>query len=123
MTKTKPIRRPGDIEASPRIRAHNSAMARSFQIPRPFHTMSVLENLVMPLEYVVHRGSLRSADTSREAMGILESIGMADKAHTPSNRLSQVELRKMELARTIAARPRLLISDEAMAGLARLPHG
>lgn len=51
-------------------------------------------------------------------MGILESIGMADKAHTPSNRLSQVELRKMELARTIAARPRLLISDEAMAGLA-----
>lgn len=107
-----------EISKLPAYRRTRLGMARSFQIPRPFHTMSVLENLVMPLEYVVHRGSLHTADTSREAMGILESIGMADKAHTPSNRLSQVELRKMELARTIAARPRLLISDEAMAGLA-----
>ena len=45
-------------------------------------------------------------------------LGLADKAATPSNRLSQVELRKLELARAMAARPRLLISDEAMAGLA-----
>ena len=42
----------------------------------------------------------------------------AAKAETASNRLSQVELRKLELARAMAARPRLLISDEAMAGLA-----
>jgi branched-chain amino acid transport system ATP-binding protein len=44
-------------------------------------------------------------------------MGLADKADTPSNRLTQVELRKLELARAMAARPRLLISDEAMAGL------
>ena len=44
-------------------------------------------------------------------------MGLADKADTPSNQLSQVELRKLELARAMAARPRLLISDEAMAGL------
>ena len=44
-------------------------------------------------------------------------MGLADKADTQANRLSQVELRKMELARAMAARPRLLISDEAMAGL------
>jgi len=92
-------------------------IARSFQIPRPFGSMSLLENLVVPLEYVVHRGSLHTADTRAEAMEILTSMGLADKAETPSNRLSQVELRKMELARAMAARPRLLISDEAMAGL------
>jgi branched-chain amino acid transport system ATP-binding protein len=45
-------------------------------------------------------------------------MGLADTAATPSNQLSQVELRKLELARAMAARPRLLVSDEAMAGLA-----
>jgi len=92
-------------------------IARSFQIPRPFGSMSVLENLIVPLEYVAHSGSLHLADTRGEAMEILKDIGLANKADTRSNSLSQVELRKMELARAMAARPRLLISDEAMAGL------
>ena len=72
----------------------------------------------MPLEFVVHRRSLHRADTAAEAMDILTTMGLADKARAPSNTLSQVELRKLELARAMAARPRLLISDEAMAGLA-----
>jgi len=92
-------------------------IARSFQIPRPFASMSVLENLVVPLEYVVHRHSLHTADTRAEAMAILADMGLAAKADTPSSQLSQVELRKLELARAMAARPKLLISDEAMAGL------
>ena len=85
-------------------------IARSFQIPRPFTSMTVLENLLVPLEYV-GRGK------KEEALQILETIGLADKAETQSNRLSQVELRKLELARAMAAHPKLLISDEAMAGL------
>jgi len=92
-------------------------IARSFQIPRPFRSMSVLENLVVPLEYVVHRRSLHLADVEAEALEILRGMGLAEKAQTPSSQLSQVELRKLELARAMAARPRLLISDEAMAGL------
>ena len=51
-------------------------------------------------------------------MEILASIGLADKAGVLASQLSQVELRKLELARAMAAKPRLLISDEAMAGLA-----
>jgi branched-chain amino acid transport system ATP-binding protein len=104
-----------------RLPAHQRTrrgIARSFQIPRPFWSMSVLENLVVPLEYVAHRLSLHAVDTRSEALAILEKMGLADKAATPSNRLSQVELRKLELARAMAARPKLLISDEAMAGLA-----
>ena len=50
-------------------------------------------------------------------MEILKSMGLAAKAGTRSNELSQVELRKLELARAMAAHPKLLISDEAMAGL------
>ena len=89
-------------------------IARSFQIPRPFHSMSVLENLLVPYEYVVH---LKHSDAEHQAMEILRRIGLADKARAQANLLSQVELRKLELARAMAARPRLLISDEAMAGL------
>ena len=107
-----------DITGLPTHQRTRRGIARSFQIPRPFSSMSALENLVVPLEYVVHRLSLKAADTRGEAMAILEKMGLADKAGTPSNRLSQVELRKLELARAMAARPKLLISDEAMAGLA-----
>jgi branched-chain amino acid transport system ATP-binding protein len=106
-----------EVTRLPAYQRTRRGIARSFQIPRPFATMSVLENLVVPLEYVVHRGSLHTADTRGEAMEILRGMGLADKADTLASRLSQVELRKMELARAMAARPRLLISDEAMAGL------
>src|SRR5262245_42310076 len=107
-----------EISALPGYKRIRRGIARSFQVPRPFVSMSVLENLIVPLEFVVHRRSLHQADTRAEAMEILAAIGLAEKAATPSNQLSQVELRKLELARAMAARPRLLISDEAMAGLA-----
>src|SRR3989449_10075425 len=80
--------------------------------------MSVGKTLPVPLEHVAPRRTLHTADTWDEAMAILRQMGMAEKADSPSNLLSQVELRKLELARAMAARPRLLISDEAMAGLA-----
>ena len=107
-----------DVTRLPAHRRTRLGIARSFQIPRPFTSMSVLENLVVPLEFVAHRGSLHKADTESEAMELLKGMGLADKARAQSNTLSQVELRKLELARAMAARPRLLISDEAMAGLA-----
>ena len=103
-----------EISKLPAYRRTRRGIARSFQIPRPFHSMSVLENLLVPYEYVVH---LRQSDAEQQAMDILRRIGLADKARAQANQLSQVELRKLELARAMAARPRLLISDEAMAGL------
>jgi branched-chain amino acid transport system ATP-binding protein len=106
-----------DISALPAYQRTRRGIARSFQIPRPFASMTVLENLLVPLEYVTHRRLLVIEDQRGEAMQILEGMGLAGKADSPSNRLTQVELRKLELARAMAARPRLLISDEAMAGL------
>jgi len=106
-----------EVSRLPAYQRTRRGIARSFQIPRPFASMTVLENLLVPLEYVAHRGSLHKADTHGEALALLQDIGLADKAGVLASRLSQVELRKMELARAMAARPRLLISDEAMAGL------
>jgi len=93
-------------------------IARSFQIPRPFSSMSVAENIAVPLEYVVHRRSLHKADVNGEARELLAQMGLAGKADTNAGALTQVHLRKLELARALATRPRLLILDEVMAGLA-----
>ncbi len=105
-----------DITALPAHRRARLGIARSFQIPKPFRSMSVIENLYIPLEYAawtrIDRG--RVAD---EAIDILERIGLADKAHENCADLTQIEMRKLELARALAAKPNLLISDEAMAGL------
>jgi branched-chain amino acid transport system ATP-binding protein len=107
-----------DVGTLPAYQRARLGIARSFQIPRPFISMSVAENIAVPLEYIAHRGSLHLGDVQAEAMGILERMGLAGRAHDPASGLSQVELRKLELARALAARPALLILDEVMAGLA-----
>lgn len=89
-------------------------IARSFQIPKPFATMTVLENLAIPLEYAT---GARGGEIRDQAMEILETIGLAEQSGTNSGSLTQIDMRKLELARAMAANPKLLISDEAMAGL------
>ena len=105
-----------DITALPAYRRTRLGIARTFQIPKPFSSMTVLENLCIPLEYAAHAKS-HGADVAAEAMEILRLIGLASKAEVTPAGLSQIEMRKLELARAMAAKPRLLISDEAMAGL------
>jgi branched-chain amino acid transport system ATP-binding protein len=91
-------------------------IARSFQIPRPFKSMTVAENLMVALDFAADE--LASAAHRRDTMmSILTRMGLASKANVSATKLSQVELRKMELARAMATHPKLLISDEAMAGL------
>ena len=104
-----------EISSLPAYKRTRRGIARSFQLPRPFHSMTVLENLLVPSAYVAHLGD---AEGEAKAMEILSSMGLAGKAGSLAKQLSHVELRKLELARAMAAKPRLLISDEAMAGLA-----
>ena len=103
-----------DITPLPPHRRTRLGIVRSFQIPKPFTSMTVLENLGIPLEYAGHA---RSHDGGAEATDILREIGLETKAHLRPAALTQIEMRKLELARAMAARPKLLISDEAMAGL------
>ena len=91
-------------------------IARSFQIPQPFASMSVIENICIPLEYAAPGWHKRSHILA-EAHEILATGGLAAKAQELPASLTQIELRKLELARAVAAHPRLLIADEAMAGL------
>lgn len=99
----------------PHVRTRRG-IARSFQIPRPFKSMTVAENLMVALDFAAHE-HVSVGERQDTMMSILTQMGLASKAHVSATQLSQVELRKMELARAMATQPKLLISDEAMAGL------
>jgi branched-chain amino acid transport system ATP-binding protein len=107
-----------DITALPPHIRTRRGIARSFQIPRPFKSMTVAENLMVALDFASVGGDFVPAAQRRDTvMSILTQTGLASKADLSTLGLSQVELRKMELARAMATHPKLLISDEAMAGL------
>ncbi|MCL4800911.1 MAG: ABC transporter ATP-binding protein [Burkholderiales bacterium] len=105
-----------DITRLPPHQRARLGIARSFQIPKPFRSMSVLENLRIPLEYAAWSRAEHRRITD-EAMHVLETIGLKELAGKSSGDLTQVDMRKLELARALAAKPKVLVSDEAMAGL------
>ena len=92
-------------------------ISRSFQIPKPFNSMTVKQNLLIPLEFAVESKNLGSGSIEDEADNIIEELGLGDKSDQLTLGLTQIEMRKLELARAMAVKPQLLISDEAMAGL------
>jgi len=97
-------------------------MARSFQLPRPFVTLSVAENLRIPLLYTAHSRSgrhLTHDEIESRCHELAGLVGLSTKANKLPRDLTQVEMRKLELARAMAADPKLLIADEAMAGLSQ----
>jgi branched-chain amino acid transport system ATP-binding protein len=108
------------LDGLPAHRRTHIGLARSFQLPRPFMSLSIADNLRVPLLYTVWRRSLlrRSArDLDERCMELLAQVGLDAKARRMTSDLTQVEMRKLELARAMAAEPRLLIADEVMAGL------
>jgi branched-chain amino acid transport system ATP-binding protein len=98
-------------------------MARSFQLPRPFVSLTVAENIRVPLLYAadarLRHHHMTPTDLHDHCVETLRLVGLEDKAHESPRDLTQVEMRKLELARAIAVEPKLLIADEAMAGLSQ----
>ncbi len=89
---------------------------RTFQIPRPFRSMSIIENLEIPMIYAAS-GRLEQRRLRDQAMESLELVGLQDRADENSDNLTQIDMRRLELARALSAKPSLLLSDETMAGL------
>jgi len=88
-------------------------MGRTFQTDRPFEELTVLENVLIPafLKHPSRRGA------ERVAREVLEDVGLLDRAHQPAMDLNLARRRRLELAKALAIRPRILFLDEIMAGL------
>ena len=108
------------IDGMPAYRRTRLGLARSFQLPKPFRSLNIVDNLRIPLLYAVnarHGAQISAAAINERCRALLADVGLADKALYLPRDLTQVEMRKLELARAVASAPRLLFADEAMAGL------
>ncbi len=98
-------------------------VGRTFQVVKPFSSLSVLANVTAALglkRYGSVLSSFARFDTPEvrsEAMRLLEEVGIADLAHVKSGKLPLGNQRRLELARALALRPRLLLLDETFSGL------
>jgi branched-chain amino acid transport system ATP-binding protein len=89
-------------------------MAHSFQVPQPFGGMTVFENLVVAAAF----GGRRSErDVYSGCMDILDQCGLADRANARAGGLTLLDRKRLELARALATRPKLLLLDEIAGGL------
>ena len=97
-------------------------IARTFQIPRPYHSLSAMKNLVVPLysSRIMRTTGGKLGDRDTVALDILEEIGFERDAYVPYKRASTFPegyLKRLELARCLALRPHIIIMDELFSGL------
>ncbi len=103
-----------DITRLPPERRCHMGLARSFQIPQPFAGMTVFENVVVAAAF---GGGEREAAVYERCAELLERCGLVDKANKRASGLTLLDRKRLELARALATRPRVLLLDEVAGGL------
>ena len=93
----------------------NSGIGRTFQIPRPFHRLSIFENVALAGYY--GQGSHSRAKADEAAERALHMVGLPTDRHASVDGLGAAGLKKLELAKALATGPKLLLADESLGGL------
>ena len=105
-----------DITGLPRYRICQKGIGRTFQLSKPFLDFTVLQNVMVGRAYGREPSkSLKAA--ANESVAILEMVGLLNKAEVLVKDLTVMERKRLELARALAVRPKMLLLDELMAGL------
>ncbi|KYZ75814.1 hypothetical protein AXX12_11490 [Anaerosporomusa subterranea] len=96
----------------------NLGLARTFQIPRPLHGLTVLENVLVPCYSPRATGLIGGRKYAKDwAKAVLITVSLDDKADLAVEKLTHGELKKLELAKALALKPQLIMLDEPFAGL------
>ena len=90
-------------------------LARTHQIVKPLNGMSVLDNVTVGACF--GRESLGLHAARESALGVLKQVGLAERAASPARSLTLASKKRLEVARALAAKPKLLLLDEVLAGL------
>jgi branched-chain amino acid transport system ATP-binding protein len=93
----------------------NGGIGRTFQIPRPFHRLTLFENVALAGFYGQGRHSRKNADEAAEKA--LHMVGLPTDRHASVDGLGAAGLKKLELAKALATGPKLLLADESLGGL------
>jgi branched-chain amino acid transport system ATP-binding protein len=103
-----------DITKMPPEKRCHLGLARSFQIPQPFGGMTVFENVVVAAAF---GSGARERDVYSHCADLLERCGLADKANRQAGALTLLDRKRLELARALSTKPRVLLLDEVAGGL------
>ena len=96
----------------------HQGVGRTFQIPRPFRKLSLLENVTLAA-YYGEAGGISRGEAEHRAAEALDMVGLPSDRSASTNGLGAAALKKLELARALATKPRLLLADESLGGLDR----